>query len=77
MLKQFGHLAGKDSGAEGPAQRAVVGGRRAVRIGVEPGAATGSDPDGQPAVVIRPADSDQTIGGRTTTTANAGTYRCR
>ena len=75
--KQFGHLASRDSGSEGPAQQVVVDGRRAVRIGVEPGTATGSDPDDQPAVFIRPADSDQTIGGRTTTTANAGTYRPR
>ena len=77
VLKQLGHLADRDSGSEGPAQQAVVDGRRAVRIGVEPGAATASDPDGQPAVVIRPADSNQTIDRRTPTTANAGTYRCR
>jgi len=77
MLKQLGHLAGRDSGSESTAQQTLVGGRRAVRTGVEPGATTGSDPDSQPIIVVRPADSDQRIGGRTTTTANAGTYWCR
>ena len=45
MLKQLGHLAGRDSGSESTAQQTLVGGRRAVRTGVEPGATTRSDPD--------------------------------